>query len=321
MNVTGIGTAFSPNILANKFANDDVSSSDLLNDIHRSDFIGLPVDAPTQIAPIVGVDLNQLNLMRGEQTSVPVAHIPAVSFLNASLDLGSGYRLTVDERDQSLLFENDFSEARTVIWGNARIEGNTVSEPLQFWGTTSFSFGDEGKITLQTQPSVSNPGVYSLKTVSVSVGDRGMVITGLANDTAGDLKIDNSMSAETVDDAARDGFTLYEAEQGKGWVDEDENAIVQQLMEATAIGGIFGPGSDLMSRSEFSVLIGRFFASWSLFSLTSQMTQYTPIESNRPSESRGDIDKASQRKLIERLLLEQALVNANHIHRSIRMAF
>jgi Domain of Unknown Function (DUF1521) len=320
MNMISVGNTFTPINPVVQFANDDGASGDLLQKIDRADFIGLPLNAPTQIPPIVGVELNQFRSELGDPTTVPVAFIPAVSFLNVRLDLGSGYRLTVDERDQSLLFENDFSEARTVIWGNARIEGNTVSEPLQFWGTTSFAFGDEGKITLQTQPSILNPNVYSLETVSISNGDRGIIITGLANDTAGDLTIDRSKSGEAIDDEARDGFTLYEADQGRGWVDDNDNAMVQQLMDATALGGTFGPGSQLMSRSEFGTLIARFFSSWSLFYITSQTNRFTPIESSRPSESRGDVEKSSQRKIIERLLQEQALIKANHIHRSIQTA-
>jgi Domain of Unknown Function (DUF1521) len=286
--------------------NDNVIvAPNLIRDVSRSAPMGLPLDAPTQIPAAVSVAFTQPKLIT-EPELMP--KILAARFGGAKLDLGQGYRLTVDERDQSLLFENGKTASQTIIWGNAKIAGNTVSEPLQFWGTTSFAFGDEGKITLETVESKSTPGQYLLDTVSVSVADRGVVITGLTNDVVGDLKIDESKSGGRVDNNARDGFTLFETEDGASWVDDDNAAITQALLDATGIGGLYGPGSEFLNSVEFSALMSRFMTSWNLFSMISSFSRYSTIEPTRSVETKSDVDRASERKIVERLMLEQALI-------------
>ncbi len=285
--------------------NDMVADAGLIRDVSRVAPIGLPLDAPTQIPAIVGVAFTQPALIA---TPELMPMIPAARFGGAKLDLGQGYRLTVDERDQSLLFENEKTASQTVIWGNGKIEGNAVSEPLQFWGTTSFAFGDEGKITLETVESKSAPGQYLLETVSVSVADRGMVITGLTNDIVGDLKVDESKSSGRVDNNARDGFTLFETADGAAWVDEDNAAITQALLDATAVGGLYGPGSEFLNSVEFSALMSRFMTSWNLFSMISNYTRFSTFEPSRSFETKSDVDRASERKIVERVMLEQALI-------------
>jgi hypothetical protein len=283
--------------------NDLAIGANLISNISRVDPIGLPLDAPAQIPDIVRVDFVQPTANALIMPTTPVA-----KFGGAKLDLGQGYRLTVDERDQSLLFENEKAEAQTIIWGNGKITGNTVNEPLQFWGTTSFTFGDEGKITLETQESKTVPGEYLLDKISVSTADRGVVITGLTNDVVGDLKVDESKSAGSVDNNARDGFTLIETEDGHAWLDEDEIAITQSLLDATAIGRLFGPGSEYLSSVEFSALLSRFMTNWNLFSMVSSLTRYSAIELHQSVENKSDSNKISERRLIERVLIEQAMV-------------
>ncbi len=286
--------------------NDDVVvGAGLIRDVSRGAPIGLPMDASTQIPTAVSVAFIQPPLIAAAE-SMPM--IPAARFGGAKLDLGQGYRLTVDERDQSLLFENGKSAAQTVIWGSAKIEGNAVSEPLQFWGTTSFAFGEEGKITLETVESKSVPGQYLLETVSVSVADRGMVITGLTNDVVGDLKFDESESSGSVDNNARDGFTLFETADGTAWVDDENAAITQALLDATAVGELYGPGSEFLNSVEFSTLMSRFMTSWNLFSMISNYSRFAHIEQSRSIETKSDIDRASERKIVERVMLEQALM-------------
>jgi hypothetical protein len=277
--------------------------ANLIGNISRVGPIDLPLDAPAHIPHIVSVDFVQPAATR---LIMPI--IPAAKFGGAKLDLGQGYRLTVDERDQSLLFENEKAEAQTIIWGNGKITGNTVNEPLQFWGTTSFTFGDEGKITLETKESKTAPGEYLLDKISVSTADRGVVITGLTNDVVGDLKVDESKSAGSVDNNARDGFTMIETEDGRAWLDDDEIAITQSLLDATAIGRLYGPGSEYLNSVEFSALMSRFMTSWNLFSMVSSLTRYSAIELHQSVENKSDSNKVSERRLIERVLIEQAIV-------------
>ena len=284
---------------------DSLSGADLIREVSRGAPIGLPLDAPTQIPAAVSVAFIQPALTAASEL-MPM--IPAARFGAAKLDLGQGYRLTVDERDQSLLFENDKFAAKTIIWGNAKIEGNTVSEPLQFWGTTSFAFGDGGKITLDTVESKTAPGQYLLDMVSVSVADRGVVITGLTNDVVGDLTVDESKSSGRVDNNARDGFTLFETADGISWLDDDNAAITQVLLDATAVGRLYGPGSEFLNSVEFSALMSRFMTSWNLFAMISSYSRFSTIEPTRSVETKSDVDRASERKIVERVMLEQALI-------------
>jgi hypothetical protein len=167
-----------------------------------------------------------------------------------------------------------------------------------------------------------------------------MVITGLANDIAGDLQVTDFKHGSTVDDSARDGFTLTEfipkkdqimgqnngpetsanTAQKTGWLDDDDVAITQALMDATAIGGLFGPGSEIMSRIEFSALISRFFSSWALSTMVFQLSHTMNAEyNNRTNDRTSEDSKAIERRMIERLIIEQALIQDMQIDRSIEL--
>jgi Domain of Unknown Function (DUF1521) len=344
MTASAIGNAYAPALVVDQFVSDDLAGNGMIRDIERGDLIGLPAGAPTQMPSLASVELSVLP-KAGAASVMPAIKIPAAEFRSARLDLGEGYRLTVDERSQNLLLENSQHEARTLIWGDARIEGNTVSEPLQFWGTTSFAFGKESKITLETSKSPDDMNAYRLDKISVSTADRGMVITGLANDVAGDLKVTDFKYGSTVDDAARDGFTLTESiaktypeiapktspvtspetnhetaqttSQKTEWLNDDDVAITQALLNATAVGGLFGPGSDVMSRAEFGALISRFFSSWALSSMVMQLRYTMNSEYNtRTNDHTSEDNKASERRLIERLIIEQALLQDMQVERA-----
>jgi Domain of Unknown Function (DUF1521) len=343
MTLSAINNVYTPAIVTDQFANDDVAGNGLIRDIQRADLIDLSGSAATEIPSIASIELSILP-KSGTTNVKPAIKIPAAEFLNARLDLGEGYCLTVDERNQNLMLENTQLDARTLIWGDARIEGNTVSEPLQFWGTTSFVFGKESKITLETSQSPNDNVAYRLDKISVSTADRGIVITGLANDIAGDLQVADSKNGSIVDDAARDGFTLTESipktnkttssnigaeiakESGQDpaqkaqWLDDDDLAVTQASMAATAVGGLFGPGSTIMSKMEFGVVISRFFSAWALSSIMLQHNSIMSSEyNNRANDRCSDEHKASERRLIERLIVEQALIQDMQIERSIEL--
>jgi hypothetical protein len=348
MTAAAIGNAYAPALVVDQFVSDDLAGNGMIRDIERGDLIGLPAGAPTQIPSLASVELSVLP-KAGAASAMPAIKIPAAEFRSARLDLGEGYRLTVDERSQNLLLENSQHEARTLIWGDARIEGKTVSEPLQFWGTTSFVFGKESKITLETSKSPDDMNAYRLDKISVSTADRGMVITGLANDVAGDLKVTDFKYGSTVDDAARDGFTLTESivktdpeitpktssvtspetshdtaqttSQKTEWLDENDAPITQALLNATAVGGLFGPGSSIMSRMEFGALISRFFSSWALSSIILQFSHTMNSEYNNRINNRYSEDsKASERRLIERLIIEQAMIHNMQVDRAATLS-
>jgi hypothetical protein len=231
----------------------------------------------------------------------------------AQIELGDGYSLFVNDRDRQLVLENTAMSSRTVIFGDARIE-TASGDSLQFWGTTTFAFGQDGKITLETAEIADQPGNFLLDRIAVSNGPRAVVITGVADEAADTLTIQQD-NGHVLDCNTRDGFVLEQASNGIGWQTEYGDAVTQALLDETAVGGMFGPGSTMLSLSEFSSLISSFLSSigWSLSnsSVSNRLIQESLNDHHRQSTDRQSIEKLT----IEKLIFEQSFQRHLYLRR------
>jgi hypothetical protein len=181
------------------------------------------------------------------------------------------------------------------------------AEPVnwfQFWGTTSFAFGDDGMITLQTKPVGDALGSYMLDTVTVTNGDRGVVITGVADEGVGNVKFDQSTPGVDLEDAVRDGLCIIENPQGNGWIGADDEVFDQQLLDQTAVGGDYAPGSDCLSAPEVRKVV---MMSISNMQMSLQMGFVVSKTISDLSEGMRDNTHSTERRRGEQVLLDHVL--------------
>ncbi len=183
----------------------------------------------------------------------------------ANVNLGDGYRLEIDERSSQITVLNDKTGERTRIWGDPHVEIDG-KHAFDFWGTTTFTLENGTKITINTEQWNGNPNAYVASQVVVTKGDNALIIDGVSQNKLGDLSVSLSNNGRAVDAAHRDGYTLYENKCGSGWRTEGGNIATQADLNATAVGGAYGPGSELPSLSEFGQQLGAFLLLGVLFS-------------------------------------------------------
>jgi Domain of Unknown Function (DUF1521) len=240
---------------------------------------------------------------------VPLAVIASVSefgFVTAPMIASTSASLAIEQI--ATLSETITQTAVPVIPPAVETPAAIVAPPLdlwQFWGTTSFVFGDDQKITLETAPRADGSSGHWLDRITVTSNTNGVVINGVADETTGDIKIE-AVDGYTADEETRDGLTLEEQPDSSGWQDEDGVALDQAVLDATALGADFGPGSTLMSRSEITTVLNRIFAYGFVSSLMSSMS-VVQSRLDPPSDIRNDLEKSSDRRRVERFVVEQIL--------------
>lgn len=175
-----------------------------------------------------------------------------------SFDLTDGYSMLIDEVQSSVFVANAATKENIRIWGQAEIQLDGA-DAARFWGTTSVVLGNGAKITLETLPDTKAADVFRLDKLTVTKDERAVVITGVSQDIGGDLLVSQSLDGHNIDEDTRDGLVL-ERDTVTGWADEYGVEVTQELLDSTAVGAGFGPGSDLMSLDEFRTLISRFMA-------------------------------------------------------------
>ncbi len=244
--------------------------------------------------------------------------VKQVAMGSALIELGDGYRLSVDDRDRQLVLENTASTSRTVIFGDARIK-TASGEALQFWGTTTFAFGNDGKITLETAEAKDLPGCFMLERIAVSNGPRAVVITGMADEKVDALKIKHCNGYD-LDAETRDGFVLEQASDGEGWLTEYGEAVTQALLDQTAVGADFGPGSAMLSLGEFSALISSFLSSFLSSFTTAWASDRLMQDSHQDNSRQASERKSIERHWIEKLIFEQSFQRHLHLRRPTNSA-
>ncbi|MET1755814.1 DUF1521 domain-containing protein [Novosphingobium sp. RD2P27] len=185
----------------------------------------------------------------------------------ASIDLGDGYSLDIDERSSQIIINNANTGETTRIWGDPHVDvdGKHVYD---FWGKTTFTLENGTKITIDTEQGHGNPDVYFASKLTITKGDQAIVVDGVSQQTRGDLSVSMSNDGRQLDAATGDGFVLHENATGSGWRSELTGQVATQAdLNATKPGQLYGPGSDTPSLGELSDVLSTFL----LFGLALEM--------------------------------------------------
>jgi hypothetical protein len=177
----------------------------------------------------------------------------------ASIDLGDGYSLQLNENNSEMTITNANTGETTRIWGDPHVDVNG-KHAYDFWGTTTFTLDNGTKITINTEQDKGNPDVYFASSVAITKGSQAIEVKGLSQQELGDLSITMGSNGRALDRANDDGFVLHENDSGAGWRSAYSGEVATQAdLNLTKPGQIFGPGSaDFRTLAGLSFLLGAF---------------------------------------------------------------
>ena len=135
----------------------------------------------------------------------------------AHIDLGH-YTLDLDEGNSQFILTNKSTGEKTRIWGDPHVEvdGKAVGD---FYGTMTLNLDDGTKITINTTPYNAGNGMTLSSRLTITQGDRAMIVGGLDQNSLGDLKITQlPVGGQIVDAIQGDGTDIYENPEGAGWL-------------------------------------------------------------------------------------------------------
>lgn len=223
---------------------------------------------PLNAGPFASAKLPALwALGLGQAGQPPQAQMTASVGANGqgSIDLGDGYSVKLNENNSEITVTNANTGETTRIWGDPHVEIDG-KQAFDFWGTTTFTLGNGAKITINTEPFGGNPNAYVASQLVITKGDQAVTVDGISQNQTGDLSVTMGSNGRALDAATRDGYTLTENGAGAGWLAQGGGHVATQAdLNATAKGGLYGPGSGMPSLDEFGSAIGAFL-SFGLFS-------------------------------------------------------
>jgi len=204
---------------------------------------------------------------------------------HASIDLGDGYTLQLNENASEISIANANSGETTRIWGDPHVEVNG-RHVFDFAGTTTFTLDNGTKITINTEQYAANPDAYVASKVTITKGDQAIVVDGISQNERGDLSINMSNNGRRIDAMTRDGFVLEENASGTGWNSSlTGHAATQADLNATMPGQLYGPGSGMPSLGELASIFTSFLTFGILIDLASEATQGHTRAAERPRVS------------------------------------
>ncbi|MGK6318107.1 DUF1521 domain-containing protein [Sphingomonas sp. DT-204] len=213
----------------------------------------------------------------------PAFEVQAIAIGGILFDLSDGYSLSIDESRSAVFVLNAGTGESLLVWGagNIALDG---ADAARFWGTTTVELANGTKLTLETRADAAIADLYRLDKLTVTQGERAMVITGISEETLGDLKVDQSFDGETIDDETRDGLVI--AREGGGWQDEYGNALSQAILDQTRPGELYGPGKTTLSLGEIFSMFFRAVTYGQVSSLMLTTSRNLPADpSGRDSEN------------------------------------
>jgi hypothetical protein len=147
----------------------------------------------------------------------------------ARIDIGN-YTIDVNEKNSEFVVTNKDTGERTKIWGDPHFEHNG-SHVGDFYGTTTLNLADGTKITINTTPyERGGNGTTLSSTLTITQGDQAMRITGLDQNSIGDLEISQiGFAGGLVDLAVDDGVSIYENTEGGPWLRLNEGGWLQGI--------------------------------------------------------------------------------------------
>ncbi len=137
----------------------------------------------------------------------------------AHIDLGR-YTLDLNDHNSEMILTNKETGEKTRIWGDPHFDynGQRVGD---FYGTLTLSLEDGTKITIDTTPwEAGGNGTTLSSRLTITQGDRAIVVEGLDQNTKNDLQITEYPSGfgGYVDALRNDGTVIYENPEGDGWL-------------------------------------------------------------------------------------------------------
>ncbi len=145
----------------------------------------------------------------------------------ANIDLGDGNTLRINEANS----EVDIVDAQgnvTSVSGDPHVYVNGQHVGDFYAGNTTFQLQDGTKVTIGTQESTSNPGVYYANQVTVTRGDNAVQINGLSQQQQGDMTVSVNQNGRALDAMTSDGLVLNQAAGGAGWTSSLTGKAVTQ---------------------------------------------------------------------------------------------
>jgi hypothetical protein len=126
-----------------------------------------------------------------------------------AFDLNDGYSLSIDESKSAFTVANAAGKETVQVWGAAKLalDGTTLGG---FAGTTSLVLGNGTKITMETLPETKSADVFHLDRLTVTQGEKAVIVSGVSQVAIGDLIITQSNSGDVVDDQTRDGLVFQQ---------------------------------------------------------------------------------------------------------------
>ena len=197
-----------------------------------------------------------------------------------NVDLGDGYSLELNENNSEITVRNANTGETTKIWGDPHVDVDG-KHAFDFWGTTTFTLGNGAKITINTEPFAGNPNAFVASQVVITKGEQSVTVNGISQNATGDLSVTMGNNGRALDAATRDGYALTENKAGAGWLAQGGGHVATQAdLDATKVGGLYGPGSAMPSLGELSSALGNFlsfgFIAGALLSYADATTSSTP---------------------------------------------
>jgi len=191
----------------------------------------------------------------------------------ASIDLGDGYTLKLNENSSEATITNANTGETTRIWGDPHVEVDG-KHAFDFYETTTFTLDNGTKITVDTQAAPDNPNVFYSEKLTITRGDQAVVVEGLSELEKGDLSITLGGDAEALDAAQHDGFVLEENATGAGWRSSYTGEVATQKdLDHTK------PGSTFQTLSDVGQLFNAFLGgSGDFFGALASLEATTPAE-------------------------------------------
>jgi hypothetical protein len=147
--------------------------------------------------------------------------IKSVGNGQATIDLGDGYTLKLNENNSELLLVNGKTGTTTKCWGDPHfdVNGKRVGD---FKGTISLVLENGVKVTVNTVPWKNDSNQFLSSQLTITKGDQVIRVGGLDQNKTGDLTIQESdFGGRAADFAVRDGLCLYENADCGTWMVRD----------------------------------------------------------------------------------------------------
>lgn len=216
----------------------------------------------------------------------------------ASIDLGDGYTMTLNERSSEIVI-TDAEGNKTRIWGDPHVDvtgaGSKKYRAGDFYDTSTFELENGTKITINTEPwKKGGNGAYVASQVVVSTASgQGLVVDGISQNQLGDLKITTGLDGKALDFAHDDGFNMYEDDKGNGnygWTSEfTGERVTRSEMKEMTLHKNRGMREALEADRDFTNM----FTSWLVFGDIGALASYSNSETAE-REVRNDIKQQVQ---------------------------